>query len=187
MNADDFLALATTNHFTSEIATRLPALELHDAWLVSGCLFQPVWNALTKRAPTYGVRDYDVFYFDRDCSREAEERVGERATRLFADLGVHLELRNQARVHHWYEADFGTPYPPLGSSCEGIDRFLVRASMVGARCIAGAWEVYAPCGFDDVAQMIVRPNRAPNFSATHYAAKARRWSACWPELSVIEP
>jgi len=31
----------------------------------------------------------------------------------------------------------------------------------------------------------VRPNRALNFSAANYAAKAARWKALWPEITVI--
>jgi hypothetical protein len=33
--------------------------------------------------------------------------------------------------------------------------------------------------------LIVRPNRALNFSVANYAAKAARWKALWPELTVI--
>ena len=33
--------------------------------------------------------------------------------------------------------------------------------------------------------MIVRPNPGPNFSAANYAAKAARWKALWPEITVL--
>ncbi|HYI27511.1 MAG TPA: nucleotidyltransferase family protein, partial [Bradyrhizobium sp.] len=46
-------------------------------------------------------------------------------------------------------------------------------------------DVYAPDGFDDIAGMIVRPNRGPNFSAASYAVKAARWKAMWPEITVL--
>lgn len=44
-----FIALALTNEANRNILERLPSLGLADAWLVSGCLFQTVWNALTGR------------------------------------------------------------------------------------------------------------------------------------------
>jgi hypothetical protein len=47
------------------------------------------------------------------------------------------------------------------------------------------YEVYAPHGFDDIAGLIARPNRGPNFSAANYAAKAERWKTLWPEITVI--
>jgi hypothetical protein len=46
-------------------------------------------------------------------------------------------------------------------------------------------EVYAHDGFDDIANLIVRPNPGPNFSAANYEAKARRWKMLWPELTVL--
>jgi hypothetical protein len=49
----------------------------------------------------------------------------------------------------------------------------------------GGHEVYAPDGFDDIANLIVRPNPGPNFSAANYEAKARRWKMLWPELTVL--
>src|SRR5215471_17440273 len=48
------------------IIERLPALGLADAWVVSGAAFQTVWNVLTERPPDYGIKDYDIFYFDAD-------------------------------------------------------------------------------------------------------------------------
>ena len=176
------MRLALANAKNREILARLPALGLDDCWLVSGSLFQSVWNGLTGREAGYGIKDYDVFYFDPDTNFEAEDRAIARARDLFAPLGLAVELRNQARVHLWYEKKFGTAYPPLRSSCEGVDRFLAIACMVG---VAPDGRVYAPHGFDDIEAMIIRPNRAPNFSAAQYAEKAGRWKVVWPELTVM--
>lgn len=182
MDEARFLSLALANERNRAILARLPELGLGDCWLVSGSLFQSVWNGLTGRDPEYGIKDYDVFYFDADTSFEAEDSAIAHARALFAPLGLEVELRNQARVHLWYETKFATPYPPLRSSSEGIDRFLAPACMVG---IAAEGQVYAPLGFDDIEAMTVRPNRAANFSAERYAEKAARWKKMWPELTVI--
>ena len=45
--------------------------------------------------------------------------------------------------------------------------------------------MYAPNGYDDVAALIVRPNPGANFSAANYEAKAERWKALWPEITVL--
>jgi hypothetical protein len=52
---------------------------------------------------------------------------------------------------------------------------------------AGTGRIYAPHGFGDIEDMIVRPNRVPNFSAERFAEKAARWQQKWPELTVIAP
>lgn len=182
MTESEFAALALRNPVNNTILQRLPALGLADAWLVSGSLFQTVWNIQTGRDVQHGINDYDVFYFDPDTSYAAEDAVIGRAQEVFADLSATIEVRNQARVHLWYEEKFGAPYPPLTKSSDGIDRFLMDCAQVGLR--AGG-EVYAPKGFADVVDMIVRPNPTANFQAARYDQKAARWKANWPELTIL--
>jgi hypothetical protein len=185
MNQDEFLAAALRNPVNGIIADGLFRLTLPDAWIVSGCLVQTVWNVLTGRAIDYGIADYDVFYFDPDTSWEAEDAVIRKLQGAFAKLGVAVEARNQARVHLWYGEKHGLPYPPLRCSADGIDRFLTKNTRLGIRRTQDSYEVHAPDGFDDVAGMIVRPNHGPNFSGANYAKKTARWKALWPEITVM--
>ncbi|MBA2397291.1 MAG: nucleotidyltransferase family protein [Bradyrhizobium sp.] len=186
MTQDEFLNLALRNPANKLIAEELLELALPDAWIVSGCLVQSVWNALAGRAMDYGINDYDVFYFDPDTSWEAEDAVIQRLHGALGELDVKVEARNQARVHLWYGEKHGLPYPPLSCSTEGIDRFLTRTTRIGIRRTRDGYVVYAPDGFDDAAGLIVRPNPGANFSAANYEAKARRWKALWPEITVLE-
>ena len=86
---------------------------------MSGAVYQRVLNALTKRPPDYGGRDYDLGYFDAsDISYEAEDAVIRRVAAAFDEpLRSAVEVRNQARVHVWFEGHFGESYTPL--SCTG--------------------------------------------------------------------
>ncbi len=186
MTQDEFLAAALRNPVNERIVRELAALALPDAWLVSGCLVQTVWNVTSGRAVDYGILDYDVFYFDPDTSWEAEDAVIKTLQRRLVRAGVTIEVRNQARVHLWYPQKHGLPYPPLASSTAGIDRFFTKNTQVGIRYTTRGYEVYAPNGFGDIAALIVRPNPGANFSAANYAAKANRWKALWPELTVLE-
>jgi uncharacterized protein len=187
MDTEHFIKAALQNRANQVILERLPTLGLFDAWLVAGSLCQTVCNVLTGRPPDYGIKDYDVFYFDEDPSWEAEDAVIGRVTALFSDLGVAVEARNQARVHLWYPGKFGIPYPPLRCSAESIDRFQAVASQVGLRPAQGHYEVYAPRGLDDLAALTVRPNLSPYFLPRLYKAKAAAWKARWPELTIISP
>ena len=186
MDKEEFLAAALRNPATETIARELFASALPDSWIVSGCLVQTVWNVLTGRAVDYGINDYDIFYFDPDTSWAAEDAVILELQHRLAWSGVAIEVRNQARVHLWYPQKHGLPYPALKSSTQGIDRFLIKNTQVGIRRTQDGFDVYAPNGFDDIADMIVRPNPGPNFSVTNYEAKAKRWKILWPELTVID-
>ena len=185
MTEDEFIAAALRNPINTAIMHVLRETDLPDAWIVSGCLVQTVWNVRTSRPVDHGILDYDVFYSDPDTSWEAEDAVIKLVASLLAGIDAKVEVRNQARVHLWYPAKHCRPYPPLTRSTDGIDRFLTTNTQVGLRPVAGGYEVYAPKGFDDIAQMIVRPNITANFSAANYAAKASRWKALWPEITVI--
>ena len=185
---EQFVRSIQSNPFVGEILKRLPDLAIPDAWLAGGCLFQTVWNVLRGDEPSRGIKDYDVFYFDAtDRSQAAEVTVNQKSASLFADLGCEIEMRNQARVHLWYEADFGVSgYPALGCSTDGVDRFLAVCCMVAVRPTAeGDLDVYAPFGVDDVFNLVMRPNPLfPALPRERYELKARRWQELWPELRV---
>ncbi len=159
-------------------------LGLPDWWLVSGAIYNQVWNRLTGRPDMYGVKDIDLFYFDPDTSYEAEDRNIRLAASVFP-AAPPVELRNQARVHMWYADHFGTPYTPLSSSREGIDRFACRTHCIGVRLEPDdRLTVYSPYGLDDIFAFRLTPNVLLDNRATH-EAKAKRQMALWQELSFV--
>lgn len=177
---DQFRADVLTNRNNRIILERWPALELPDAWLVAGCLFQTVWNLRADRPPEENIKDYDLFYFNKeDLSKEAEQEAQARVDEIYADLDVPIEVSNQARVHTWYESYFGHPYPALDSAREGIDRFLIPATCVGIRPNA----IYAPNGLAAIYEGVLTANPlTPHFDL--FARKAASYCARWPFLRV---
>lgn len=175
-----FLGDVLRNPHNACILARLDALALPDGWLVAGCLFQTVWNQRSGRPPAADIKDYDLFYFDPDDLSEAGERaVQRRVDALFADQGITLEACNQARVHLWYEAHFGQPYPRLHSSRDGIDRFLIPATCVGI----APGRLYAPYGLDGLYAGTLAMNPLVPHAAL-YERKAASYRARWPWLQV---
>ena len=186
MSGDEerFLELVTADPTVRTVLERAPALGLPDWWLTAGALFQTVWNALTGRPPGTGIRDADFFYFDPDTSWAAEDAVIRAGAQLFADLTVPVEIRNEARVHLWYEQKFGVSARPFRDCADAIDSFAAICCCYGIRVDdAGAVEVYAPHGYADLFGLVVRPN--PRLAPRHvYEAKTARWRQQWPELTV---
>ena len=159
-------------------------LDLPDWWIVSGALYQQVWNALAGRPEMASVKDIDLFYFDPDTSWNAEDAVIARAARTFPPHPP-VEVRNQARVPLWYESRFGHPYPPLCSSAEAIDRFASRTHAVGVRLRSdGGFDLHAPYGLSDIFAFRLAPNPLLPNRATH-ESKAARQKAIWPELEIV--
>lgn len=163
------------------------ALDLPD-WLVfSGAVYQPVVNHLTGRPLDYGLKDYDLGYFDAsDISYEAEDAVIRRAAAAFdPPLRELVEVRNQARVHIWFEGKFGEAYGPLSCSAEALERFTSSTFAIGARLEGdGRMTIVAPFGLEDLFALRLRPNpvrKTNGFMRTAEAARRR-----WPELEIVE-
>lgn len=162
--------------------------DLPDWRIFSGAVYQSVWNALTGRPAGYGVRDYDVGYFDPDTSWDAEDVVIRRVAAAFDEpFRSTVEVRNQARVPIWFPAHFGEPYDPLSGTDEALERFVAPAFAVGVRLERDdTISVAAPLGLEDVFALTLRPN--PNRPrAKDWPRVVERALARWPELTVIEP
>ena len=165
------------------------SLALPDWLIFSGAIYQPVWNHMTGRPIDHGVRDYDLAYFDAlDISYEAEDVVIKRVAAAFeSPLKAMVEVRNQARVHLWFEDHFGEPYEPLTSSAEALTRFAAPVFAVAARLEADdSLTIVAPFGLEDIFSMTIRAN--PHRKAKGLPAIIAKARARWPELSVdVDP
>jgi hypothetical protein len=105
------------------------------------------------------------------------------AAELPPPLDSLVEVRNQARVHLWFEGRFGEPYAPLSSSAEALERFVTTANAVGVRLEADdRLTIEAPFGLDDLFSLRLRPN--PLRPATGFRRKVEGVVARWPELVV---
>lgn len=168
------------------VLTTLRALDLPDCRVFSGAVYQTAWNALTGRDPDYGVKDYDVGYFDPDTGWDAEDVVIRRVAAAFEEpLRSQVEVRNQARVHLWFEPRFGEPYEALGSTDAALARFVCPVFAVGVRLEPDdTISIAAPFGLDDVFAMALRPNplrpRAKGWDRVTASALAR-----WPEARIV--
>ena len=171
-----------SNDAVRGILARWSRLDLPQSWLVAGCLFQTVWNIQAGRPSDASIKDYDIFYFDpSDLSEKSEQQAQSRADALYGDLGVHVEVANQARVHLWYPRHFGRPCPALASSEDGIRRFLVLETCVAVR----PDDVHAPNGLEGMYEGRLTPNPLTPFPEL-FASKVASYQARWPWLSVSQ-
>jgi hypothetical protein len=155
-------------------------------WLVfSGAVYQPVLNHLTGRSLDYGIKDYDLAYFDAsDLSYDAEDAVIRRVKTAFDEpLRSMVEVRNQARVHLWFEAKFKEPYLPLSCTAEALERFASTTFAVGVRLASdNRLHVEAPFGLADLFALRLVPNpyrKTVGFDRASADVRGR-----WPEVEI---
>lgn len=159
---------------------------LPEGMLVAGALYNLVWNRLTGRPGLGDVNDLDVFYYDAtDLSYAAEDAVIQRLAARFGGLALPVQVRNQARVHLWFEEKFGTPFTPLTSAAEMLGRYASRAHAVGAVLEPDdEITIISPFGLDDIFSFRIAPNHVLDNRVTH-EKKGARAKTVWPELTVL--
>jgi uncharacterized protein len=178
-------AALSKNPSLSEISGRFHEIDLPECWLVAGAIAQTVWNLSGGYPAERGIKDADIVYYDAaDLSAKAEAAHESRIRGLFAHLPMKLDVKNEARVHLWYEKVFGYSIAPYISVESAIASFPTTATAIGVRRRAGVFESYAPFGLDDLFNLVVRPNKL-QITAPIYAAKVARWRPLWPHLTFI--
>jgi hypothetical protein len=92
-------------------------------------------------------------------------------------------VRNQARVHLWFEDHFGEAYTALANTAEAVSRFTAPAFAVAARLDrGGAIRVVAPFGLEDLFALRLRPN--PTYPSKAFERTAEKARLRWPEVTI---
>lgn len=173
------------NEDVLKILKRAGDLQMPNWYLGAGGITHTVWNVLHGFDPRYGIKDYDLVYYDAsDISYEGEDIFIQKGKEAFEDIPVLIEIRNQARVHLWYEKHFGYSINQSKSVENSIRTWPTMATCVGVRNVSGQLQVYAPYGLDDLFNMVVRPNKV-KITKEIYRTKLNRWTKIWPKLKII--
>lgn len=181
---DGLINILLKNPYVNKILNGKPFPDGISWYLGAGCLCQSVWNWLSGRKITEGIKDYDLVYYDAgDISRGSEAEEQERVKNKFS-LPVEIEVVNEARVHLWFEEDFGKKIDQLKSCEDAINQWPTTATSVGINKIGSKYNVYAPYGLNDLFGMVVRPNK-PSVIKWVYEKKVEKWTKIWPNLNVI--
>ncbi|WP_455717684.1 nucleotidyltransferase family protein [Anaerosporobacter sp.] len=157
-----------------------------DYYVGAGCITNTVWNDISGYPLEYGISDIDIVYYaPEDITSESEKKLKERLLNLLGDFQFKLDVKNQARVHLWYEKKFGFPIKPYHSLEEAIDSWPTTATALGLRQEQdGTCKIYAPYELDDLFSMVVRPNKLL-ITREIYENKVQKWREKWPKLMVV--
>lgn len=183
---DGLRSVLSQNEVLTDVMTRAATMELPGWYVTAGCLFQTVWNVVTGRPPTSGIKDYDIFYFDgTDLSWEAEDAAIKAGQEVFAGLLGRGGDPQRGPCASLVRAEIRGALP-ASRVHRGTDRLVRRDDVLsgGAAGSRRGWRVYAPHGLSDVFNLVVRPN--PVLAPREvYETKAARWRDEWPELTVL--
>ncbi len=173
------------NQKIKEILEKAALLQAPDWYLAGGCISQTVWNKMHGFKPENGILDYDLVYYDpSDTSYEKEDFYIQKSKKVFGSLAELMDIKNEARVHLWFEGHFGFKIPPYKSAEDAISKWATTAACVGVRYENNRFDVYAPHGLDNIFEMIIKPVNQL-FTKEMYEAKIGGWLKVWPKLKVV--
>jgi hypothetical protein len=173
------------NPAITELLNNWTRLNLPNCWVVAGAVVQSYWNQAHAYSPLHGICDVDIVYFDpNDLSEESEAGHAARIGAAHENLPIRFDVKNEARVHLWYEDRFGYPIDPYSSAEAAIDTFPTTAGAIGVRPAGDEIVCYTTFGFDDLMSLTVRPNKR-QITPGIYESKIARWRSVWPLLKFI--
>ena len=151
----------------------------------AGGVNQTVFNYYHGNDLNYGIKDYDIVYYDDDESYDAEDVVIRELNDRLKDIDVEVDIKNQARVHIWYNEKYGANRKKYTCVEDAIASWGATVTCVGVRLENGKLKVYCPYGLNDIFSMTIRPVKR-DFEKEHFVERANRWKAKWEKLIIIE-
>nr|WP_312578023.1 nucleotidyltransferase family protein [Sedimentibacter sp.] len=165
---------------------RAKFLGIDNYYIGAGCIAQTVWNYLSNNPLEYGIKDIDFVYFDdKNLDFESENIVISKIKDMYSDLKLEVDVKNQARVHVWYNSRFGYSIKPYKSLESALNTWPTTVTSIGIRKEKNnELVVYAPFGLNDLFGKIVRANKV-QITKQIYENKVSNWLSKWPDLNII--
>ncbi|WP_079508870.1 nucleotidyltransferase family protein [Mesobacillus jeotgali] len=182
-NKDDVIKIIQSDDKMMEILHAANTLDLPDWWICAGFVRSKIWDTLHCFEERTLTQDVDVIYFDSTNIDEDHEKTLENELKtLMPD--IPWSVKNQARMH------IVNQIPPYTSCEDAISKFPETATALGVKLGRdNRFILTAPCGIEDVIQMIVKPT---NFFAENKERAAiyeerlikKNWKATWHKIRV---
>ncbi len=175
-----------SNKTLEEVISKAHLSGIENYYIGAGCIAQTVWNYMSGNPLEYGIKDIDFAFFDdKNIDYKYENSVVLKMKELFSNLQVDIDVKNQARVHIWYENHFSYKIQPYTSLEAALNTWPTTATAIGVRREHnGELKVYAPFGLNDLFGKIVRANKV-QINREIYEVKVSRWLSTWLDLLVI--
>jgi hypothetical protein len=191
---DELTELVLGSEWMRHVLHIVAALDLPDCWIGAGAVRDLVWDTrFGEGFDPARVEDVDVVFFDRDDLSAEREHAIERGLHE-QEPSVEWDVKNQARVHLWYEARFGAKAHPLTSTTDGVSTWPEIATAIAVRLRPGRdveLEIAAPYGLDDLLDGVWRRNLNCEYNrATDADCRARierkQPHERWPGVVVLD-
>ncbi len=182
-----FEKILSTNNDLMIVLERLSKSNLKNYYVGAGAINQTVFNYYHGFDSNYGIKDYDIVYFDKDLSYEKEDIIIKNISQLLSDINIDFDIKNEARVHLWHKEKYGSDIEPYTSVEDAISKWFTTVTCIGVRLEDNNLIVFAPYGLNDLFNLLIRPIKQNSLlKKNYYDDKVNNWKNRWPLLKTIE-
>ena len=175
--------LVETLKVLEEYAQKNP--KFRNYYVGAGGVNQTVFNYYHGYDINYGIKDFDIVYYDSDESYEAEDIIIKDLESRLSHIDTSFDIKNQGRVYIWYNEKYGTNRDKYKSVEDAISSWGATVTCVGVRRENNELKVYCPYGLNDVFSMIIRPVKK-EFEKESYVKRANKWKEKWEKLKIVK-
>ena len=175
--------LVETLKVLEEYAKKNP--KFRNYYVGAGGANQTVFNYYHGYDINYGIKDFDIVYYDNDESYEAEDIIIKDLERKLSHIDTSFDIKNQGRVYIWYNEKYGTNRDKYTSVEDAISSWGATVTCIGVRLENNELKVYCPYGLNDIFSMIIRPVKK-DFEKESYIKRASKWKEKWKKLKIIK-
>lgn len=154
-------------------------------YLAAGSINQVVFNYYHNFPLDYGIKDYDIVYYDEDTSYEKEDKIIKDLQKRLESLQLEVDIKNQKRVPIWYKEKYKVERSPYTCVENAISRWGTTITCIGVRLENNKMKVVCPYGLNDLFSLIIRPVKI-DFSKEDYEKKVKSWKEKWPKLDIMK-
>jgi hypothetical protein len=181
---EEIIQLVRDDAWMMEVLRAVQTLNLPDWWVCAGFVRSKIWDVLHGFEDRTPIPDIDVIYFDPSNILEDEEKKLEAKLRD-RNPSLPWSVKNEAIMHAFNNIS------PYTSSVDAISKFPETATALGLRLDENNNIVLtAPCGIEDVLNLIVKPT--PHFEESKELAHIyeerilkKNWKSTWGRITIF--
>lgn len=158
--------------------------KFQDYYVGAGAVNQTLFNYFHKFPIDNNISDFDIVYYDKDTSYEAEDKIIKKLDIRLKELNVKADIKNECRVPIWRKEKYNQEIKPYQSVEDAISRWTTTITCIGVRMEENKLKIYAPYGLEDLFSLIIRPVKK-DVTKKDYLEKTKKWKQKWPKLTII--
>ncbi len=183
------MSIIKKNKDLMQILDYIEGLDLPNFYIVSGSVFQTIWNYLDNKNLNNNIKDIDIIYYDKNnLSKKLEKELEDKIFDHFKSIGIiyEFDVTNEARMHLQINKKYNKKIKQYQNSEDAINQFIVTTHAIGITKEKEKIKVYAPYGLNDIFNKTIRPIKHKGNDQTIYNEKVNSWKKRFDNLNIVE-